>query len=480
MLYNYSDKTKIHKKRKGSTMRNKQLTIADIYSDLEVFFEDDKPKFLTLLEKHLEIENFIPNSFYYAYYRKLGRKRAHPLSAFICAFLIQNLFQIPTVELLRIFLKTSKELREFCGFISVPDSSKFTRFKQSFSSELQEMFDHLVNITNPICNDIDSELSKILVYDTTGIETFVAENNPKFINSKIRQIKNNNKELDKSSIYNIAYGTMPKYSPSDADSKLMYINGHFCYAHKFGILTNGLGIVRDIRPLTHLYNDSTPENEKSISDSKSFKTFMDVFFLKNHQQYSTFLGDSAFDSHEIYHYLLSDRKFKKALIPMQQRNTHLPQPGFDENGIPLCPNDSDLKLIKVGVSGENGRRLRIKFCCPKSVHKNHSRICTCENPCSKSSYGRTVHVYPEKNWRLYPGIIRESDEWVRTYKIRTVIERTISHLKGNSSLTEIMTRNSTTIYSDMLLAGMSQLLTVILANAISQQQLFRSVKELIC
>ena len=26
----------------------------------------------------------------------------------------------------------------------------------------------------------------------------------------------------------------------------MYINGHLCYAYKFGIITNGLGIVRDI------------------------------------------------------------------------------------------------------------------------------------------------------------------------------------------------------------------------------------------
>ena len=26
----------------------------------------------------------------------------------------------------------------------------------------------------------------------------------------------------------------------------MYINGHFCYAYKFGIISNGLSIVRDI------------------------------------------------------------------------------------------------------------------------------------------------------------------------------------------------------------------------------------------
>lgn len=26
----------------------------------------------------------------------------------------------------------------------------------------------------------------------------------------------------------------------------MYINGHFCYAYKFGVVTNGLGIIGDI------------------------------------------------------------------------------------------------------------------------------------------------------------------------------------------------------------------------------------------
>ena len=39
---------------------------------------------------------------------------------------------------------------------------------------------------------------------------------------------------------------MPTHAASNQAIQQMYINGHFCYAYKFGIVTNGLGIVRDI------------------------------------------------------------------------------------------------------------------------------------------------------------------------------------------------------------------------------------------
>ena len=39
---------------------------------------------------------------------------------------------------------------------------------------------------------------------------------------------------------------MPSHAASNPAIQQMYINGHFCYAYKFGIITNGLGIVRDI------------------------------------------------------------------------------------------------------------------------------------------------------------------------------------------------------------------------------------------
>lgn len=47
------------------------------------------------------------------------------------------------------------ELRDFCCFDVVPDASKFTRFKQDFLPDLQSMFSHPVDLTEPICQEID-------------------------------------------------------------------------------------------------------------------------------------------------------------------------------------------------------------------------------------------------------------------------------------------------------------------------------------
>lgn len=46
--------------------------------------------------------------------------------------------------------------------------------------------------------------------------------------------------------YKAAYGSMPSHAAANSAIHQMYINGHFCYAYKFCIITNGLGIVRDI------------------------------------------------------------------------------------------------------------------------------------------------------------------------------------------------------------------------------------------
>ena len=83
------------------------------------------------------------------------------------ALLIQRIFSIPTDTLLIVFLKFSQELRDFCGFDVVPDGSKFTRFKQDFLSDLQSMFDHLVDLTEPICQNLDPALAFMTIFDTS-------------------------------------------------------------------------------------------------------------------------------------------------------------------------------------------------------------------------------------------------------------------------------------------------------------------------
>ena len=166
------------------------------------------------------------------------------------ALLIQRIFSIPTDTLLIVFLKYSQELRDFCGFDVVPDGSKFTRFKQDFLSDLQSMFDHLVDLTEPICQNLDSALASMTIFDISGIEAWVTENNPKYANRIIKQLKAFKKShnLDDSyDPYKAAYGSMPTHAASNQAIQQMYINGHFCYAYKFGIITNGLIAIARIK-----------------------------------------------------------------------------------------------------------------------------------------------------------------------------------------------------------------------------------------
>ena len=50
----------------------KQLSLANIFSDCQEKFENDKPAFLSLLETHIDIDEFIPISFRNHFYASMG------------------------------------------------------------------------------------------------------------------------------------------------------------------------------------------------------------------------------------------------------------------------------------------------------------------------------------------------------------------------------------------------------------------------
>ena len=94
----------------------KQLSLADIFSDCQEKFENDKPAFLSLLETHIDIDEIIPISFRNHFYASTGRTRKYPLQAFLWALIIQRIFSIPTDQLLLTFLallKTSSWILRF-------------------------------------------------------------------------------------------------------------------------------------------------------------------------------------------------------------------------------------------------------------------------------------------------------------------------------------------------------------------------------
>lgn len=167
----------------------KQLSLAEIFTDCQEKLDNDKPAFLSLLETHIDIDEIIPISFRNHFYASTGRTRKYSLQAFLWALIIQRIFSIPTDQLLLVFLAYSKPLRDFCGFDKVPDASKITRFKQDFLDDLQSVFEHLVDLTEPICQAIDSAKADMTIFDSSGIEAFVTENNPKYANRIIKQLK---------------------------------------------------------------------------------------------------------------------------------------------------------------------------------------------------------------------------------------------------------------------------------------------------
>ena len=474
---------------------HKQLSLAEIFTDCQEKFENDKPQFLSLLENAININKFIPFSFIHNFYASTGRPRKYPLQAMIWALLLQRILSIPTDSLLIIFLKYSNELREFCGFNKVPDASKITRFKQDFLLDLQSMFDNLVDITEPICQQIDELKASMTIFDTSGIEAYVTENNPKFTNRIISQLKSYKKAMnldDSYDPYKAAYGSMPSHASSNQEIKQLYINGHFCYVYKFGMVTNGLGIVRDISFLNkdflvahpHIVIDKksdSPDEDKSLHDSKAVIPVLKDFFNKHPLiNPDIFVGDAAFDSGIIYKSLLKDIKFSKAYIPLNSRSKlNNEECSINEDGIPCCPRDHSLLMKSEGSTKSKNGLVRFKFSCPKVKWINRKRQCYCENPCTSSSCGRMFYIYPEKDLRAYPGTLRGTSEWEETYKIRSVVEQSINHFKESFCIAGRKTQNEKTLHADLLLAGITQLISVVLADKIHKHQYIRSLKPLI-
>lgn len=213
-------------------MRNKyrQMSLLDTYKSVEEQLEKNKPKLFLLLDEHLDWEEIIPARFCSAFYQRLGRKRSYELESFLRVLFLQRIFHYVEDSQLLNTLRCSYEMRNYCGFEKVPNASKLTRFKQDFCEYIRDVFERLVAMTEPICAEMDKALADMLMYDTTEIESYVAENNPKFARVKARQAAayaKINPTFD-ADIGRTAF--MPECAASNPAVKQQYINGHFCYA----------------------------------------------------------------------------------------------------------------------------------------------------------------------------------------------------------------------------------------------------------
>lgn len=85
---------------------------------------------------------------------------------------------------------------------------------------------------------LKSKAKQFLVYGTLKV--------PHKIVKQLKAYKRTYGFDDSYDPYKAADGSMPSHAAANPEIKQLYINGHFCYVYKFGMVTNGLGIVRDI------------------------------------------------------------------------------------------------------------------------------------------------------------------------------------------------------------------------------------------
>jgi hypothetical protein len=346
-------------------------------------------------------------------------------------------------------------------------------------------------MTEPICQEIDSAKADMTIFDSSGIEAWVTENNPKYADRIIRQLKSYAKAMNFDSSYDpykAAYGNMPSCAHANPEIKQLYINSHFCYVYKFGLVTNGLGIVRHIdfydkdffaaHPEIVLEKKSdSPEEDKVAHDVKLLIPTLQGFFGAHPLLTpKTFLGDAAFDAIQIYKDLLTgdtfgtNRHFFSAYIPLNKARLENPDYTINEDGIPCCPNHPSLPMKPESSKSHLRSGLpTFKFVCPKMKWKTcddgkDRRQTLCDNPCTDSLCGRMVYIYPEKDLRAFPGTIRGTPDWDSSYKIRTDVERSISFFKDTFSLASRRTQNPITLRADLLLAGIAQLFSLLLPN----------------
>ena len=317
---------------------------------------------------------------------------------------------------------------------------------------------------------------------------------PKTASSEIRkqsrykqQLINNGDDRAKTfNVYEAAYANLPKTASANPAIKLDYANGHFGYFYKFGLISNGFGVPLHIHFLDDDFYKSLPEKFGSMEDAKYtfdsaslFPVFSSFRKKIGANQFTTFLGDSEFDSFDNYSFL-NEFGFSKVVIPINPRNSK-PQNAkipLSTEGIPLCTKHNSLFRAD-GYCNSKNRSFRLKYVCPNSKRIKRKWTSFCQDRCRHSNSVVTTYVYPNGDLRVFSGVQRGSDEWHRLYKRRSVIERSISSMKSHHAIASPKTYNCASLRSDVFLNASSKLITVFLAFALGKVNFLANLRNLI-
>ncbi len=163
--------------------------------------------------------------------------------------------------------------------------------------------------------------------------------------------------------------------------------------------------------------------------------------------------DSAYDSHENYRFAIKEAQ----VAPIIALN---PRGGVDaltSNSLSLSKDGSYTCFagFKVIYWGKEEKRGRLKFRCPAAVGKGE---CLFRSTCSKSQYGRTFYLNPNRDYRLIGPIPRGTALWQKKYDARTSVERAYSEEKGSHKLANPRVRGLSKVKIHVYLALCAQVI----------------------
>lgn len=139
---------------------------------------------------------------------------------------------------------------------------------------------------------------------------------------------------------------------------------------------------------------------------------------------------------------------------------------LNEVRVPLCPKDDSLAMVYDGITRQKNRADRIKYICPKAkktrLNGKTTYLLNCESPCTKSKCGKIKQLTIHHNYRYNSSFPRDSLKWIKLFKLRTRIERTISQIKNFVQIRSLKIQNTKSLKSEIVLACISQLIAFIL------------------
>jgi hypothetical protein len=353
--------------------------------------------------------------------------------AILRAFIIKHCEEIKSVPRLIEYLQNHPVIAELCGFNMtqrLPDESQFYRFLKEINNSVLQNIHHSVN-------------KKLIEQDIISLDTFIIDSKPVMAATKENNLKNPKRNTTNKF-------KIPKRNPAAALSYFSYQktadnikNFLFYWGYRTHVIVSKEGI-----PLVEI---TLPNNQTDAKVAfKMIRKLKRVYGFKNN---SIFIADKAYDEKELYDFIVEQLKCQ-AFIPLNNRNTKADKK-ISINGIPVCEADLEMKY---NSTFSEMNRTRKKYRCPlktsKKLAKEHPDGCPLfhERFFTGKQYGCTRYIDITDDARAR--VPRESNQFKKTYRMRTEVERYFSRL-GDREVEQTTHYNMKSIKNQMTIAHLS-------------------------